>query len=222
MPSIPARPHSRPGSRPAALGWTPTSRSRCPSASVGRGCSSPERRQCVIRSRPEAAFFDPPQRSRWAPGPLPAVSAPGRRSRACSSFVPWLGRAARRCSRASAPGRLTGGDAPSPPPASAMVTAAMADSDVAGIAAPRRVGGDGAYHLYGLETPRAMAPDDLARSGRSSRTAEGHRRPDVGAALVGPRADRRPSCAGSLYLVGDVRRRPHPTRCSTIQGGSTG
>jgi dihydrofolate synthase / folylpolyglutamate synthase len=109
---------------------------------------------------------------------------------------------------------LTGGDAPpAGRPLLALVTAAMADKDVAGIALALAgsVAMEGAPIICtGLETPRAMAPDDLAAVWSA---VPGRRRvivePDAGAAL--DRALRETDgpvvVAGSLYLVGEIRRR---------------
>ncbi len=115
---------------------------------------------------------------------------------------------------------LTGGEAsPARRPAVTLVTATMADKDVAGIALA--LGGAAALedaHIIctSLDLPRAMSAADLGAvwsavpvPGRRTVVAE----PDVDAALgraLGPTSgetDGPVVVAGSLYLVGQVRRR---------------
>ncbi|HYC07582.1 MAG TPA: Mur ligase family protein [Candidatus Binatia bacterium] len=109
---------------------------------------------------------------------------------------------------------LTGGELPAARrPRLTLVTAAMADKDVPGIAAALGAAAsmEGAHIICtGLETARAMPALELARVwAAAAGPGKVDTEPDAGAALERAlrEADGPIVVAGSLYLVGDIRRR---------------
>jgi len=107
---------------------------------------------------------------------------------------------------------LAGGDLPAPPPLT-LVHGSMADKDVDGIvAALDRAGALRDARIVATQVPgeRALPAAELARRWRAVRPAGRiDAVPDVGAALAGALAGATGTIvvAGSLYLVGEARRR---------------
>jgi dihydrofolate synthase/folylpolyglutamate synthase len=162
------------------------------------------------------ATVDPESRRRgyaaavW-PGRLELISVAGRDVLLDGAHNP-AGAAALAVALGDLRSVMTGGDAPEPAPLT-LVVASMADKDVDGVvaalaASPATRGAR--IVCTTLDIPRALAAETLAARWRAlapGRTVEAV--PDAGRAMDRALETARGPVivAGSLYLVGDVRRR---------------